>query len=391
MNKKKIIIFIVTAIILLLAIAAFFIQKNIQKNIIQDIKLQISKKLNNSELLYEKIEVKGLFKPTKVTLTNILIENNNFKFNSDKAIFDLNQDNKYLVSFHHNRFYIKSQKQSDKTTINNQIVTKDSFLIVIEDNNPKRKITITLPQKFIIKTIYDTNIFSYNKIKPQIIFNLENKKFVNINYSDNGGTIYDISNNITSKYEEIIMSLNKDSKKESWKINATLNGQKAFNRKPIEQQNSDQKLNILLDATYENLTKDKQAFYKNITLNNFSIKHTNWGINLTANLTQDYKNLVPYGKVELIASNYKQIIREAYKAIAKIKIKEDLNTPTLKKIQINSTEFASKTIILLQNINNVDSDILTLNFKRESQAMPYINNLLITEIIDLYQQNFDIN
>ena len=151
MNKKKIIIFIVTAIILSLAIAAFFIQKNIQKNIIENIKSQISKDLNNSELSYEKIEVKGLFKPTKVTLTNILIENNNFKFNSDKAIFDLNQDNKYLVSFHHNRFYIKSQKQSDKTTINNQIVTKDSFLIVIEDNNPKRKITITLPQKFIIK------------------------------------------------------------------------------------------------------------------------------------------------------------------------------------------------------------------------------------------------
>jgi hypothetical protein len=387
-NKKRVII-ISLVIILSLAIAAFFIRKNIHNKIIQTIQNKVTHIIKDGELSYDEVKIKGLFLPKQITFINAAINNSYYRLTSKKANLDLNKNDNYLLSSHESTFYIKNSQQKNKTTTDSQIISKDTISIKLQNNGLKQKLTVILPQKLLVKSIYNSGVFIYNQPKPILTYNLENNKLTDIYYSDNGAKTYDLDNQVVSSHEEAIVNINKDTQQELWQINATLNRQKFLN-KTSDKQNLDKELNILLNATYINSTKEKQSFHKNLNLNSLSLKYGNWGVNFTAKLTQDHENLVPYGTANLTINNYKLMVKSFYQKFSKVKLNADLNIPTLKNIQKNSQKLTNNTLEFLQRINNVDSDILTIDIKRDSKAMPYINNMLINKIIDMYQQIYNI-
>ena len=268
MNKKIIIISLI--IISLLIIATFLIQKTIHGIIIKDFEKGFEKvfanNIENTNISYDNIKIKGLFKPKKIFITNLNIDKKNFGITSKKITFTVKTKEHYLTSLHDTTIYIKSSQQKNKTTSNDQIIIKEKILTNIKNNQGKEEVTVKLPQKILIKTLYDNAMVIYNQETPILTYNLENNKLINLSYRDNGSITYNRNNEIIASYKEAIFNIDKNDNHALWKINFTINEQKFVNTKSADKENSQKTLNILLDATYQDSTKEKNLFTKILIL-----------------------------------------------------------------------------------------------------------------------------
>ena len=265
---------------------------------------------------------------------------------------------------------------------------KEKLLANIQIDARKSNYKITLPQKILLNTLYSTNVISFNKKKPIIEINNFDNQLTKLSYQDHGVRIYDEQNNLISSSDDTLLDVKKLENQDIWNINFSSKGQQ-INKKIADNDDHTNKIfNVKLNANYKDLSKEKNGFYKQLVIAELAILFPKTKINLNADIIQDAQNFVPYGNMDLSIQNYKFIINSFYDNIDNGMI--DNNVPELFTNLINNSEdFKFKTISFLEKINNNDGDNLKLQINRKIGDLPYINNLSINEISEIFNKIYN--
>ena len=286
-----------------------------------------------------------------------------------------------------NTIFTKQNSQNPtKTQFSYKLLFTEDINIKVNKDNNNINYNIVFPQKISFNTLYSTNVVTYNNIQPTIDAIISNNKLVKLYYHDQGIKIYDQENNLVSLTENNLIDINHADNSLNIDIKST--GNKIIDNSNQDGNFSNKDFNIIFVAQYSDLSIEKKDLYKKLIISNFNINFADLTIDLNADLVQDARNLVPYGTINLSAKNYRLIIDSFYNSLQDQP--EDPNTPAIFiDMKNNPEKFKLKTIKLLEKINNDNSDLLKLTITRETEALPYINNLSSEEISNIFYQIYN--
>ena len=390
MNKKlRITITIILALLILIGTVLFF-KERAKKQVIAKFQTAITKNLADAQFSYDEINTIGFFKPKSILCKNCTISFKSGNVTSEIVNISIVNNNEFDLEFNNIIFtFVEAQSQSPKQSqFSYKIIAKEKLLIYIKDYNKKSDYKITLPQNILFNNLYNTNVISFNKKNPIIKINHTDNQLKELSYKDHGSKIYDEQNILISSHEDTLFNIKKLANQEAWNITFSSKGQQ-INSKTLDNNNFINKIfDIKLNANYKDLSKEKNDFYKQLVISNLAILFPKVTINLNADIVQDSQNLIPYGKANLSITNYKFAIDTLYNNMSSETTHNNM-PEFFVNLQNNSEDYKLKTIAFLEKLNNNDNNDLTLQIVRQVGDLPYINNLSINEISEIFNQIYN--
>lgn len=241
-------------------------------------------------------------------------------------------------------------------------------------------------------TPYNNYFIKYQEKETPFSFHLQNGVIQSLQYKDKGIDIYDEEQkHIISTADHNIINISNEKKAENniFNIYIESNDNKIVNSPVKNNSLTNHFFSILLDAQYLNDRSEENLLKKNLIITNFDISLPDIKFHLDGSLTQDMYNFIPYGTLNFTMNNYKEFISDFYDMIKTEHFPD--NAPRLFHNIKNDTERQKeKALSFLKELNNDNTNVLNIVLTRQSEGFPFVNNLSVEEITQIYNKIFTV-
>lgn len=391
MAKKIRWIFVIFIIIILFFAVIAFFHKLKTKEVTKQFNEIISKYDKNAKLDYDKIIVQGVFKPKSVTCIACEIKNSHSNLQIKELTINV-EDLADITLFLNDVTYTKGDFNNKQSTFNYKLTLTERVKITYSKIKDNINYTVIIPQELSLMTPYNNYFIKYQEKETPFSFHLQNGVIQSLQYKDKGIDIYDEEQkHIISTADHNIINISNEKKAENniFNIYIESNDNKIVNSPVKNNSLTNHFFSILLDAQYLNDRSEENLLKKNLIITNFDISLPDIKFHLDGSLTQDMYNFIPYGTLNFTMNNYKEFISDFYDMIKTEHFPD--NAPRLFHNIKNDTERQKeKALSFLKELNNDNTNVLNIVLTRQSEGFPFVNNLSVEEITQIYNKIFTV-
>ncbi|MFZ8864801.1 MAG: hypothetical protein ACO2XZ_02885 [Rickettsiales bacterium] len=405
MSKKiKIILFSIIVILTIIS-AIYMVDKWVKKEILVKVSQTLKELDEKAEIEFSEFTTSGLLNPKSITFGKAKVITTHHKLTSEKITLELNADKiPTQISLNNTVVNLKAKEKEGADTYIT-INFSGETILNYEKSAAKDKVQLNLPEIIEVVTLTQKNIIKLNKRSNFMVEYDNNSMIKAVNYSDNGLLMYKdelAEANLFSKSDPSHVIISRVDHEKSYIYNIDITSNSSF----VLSANSDisklsfiekSLLGFVFLGKFE-VNKAEENMLKTLLIDDFKLNLYGFTVEISGKIVQDWKNILPFGQLDILLYNYQDIINAAYNstddavAAESYAIAASDVTDNFDFINNFTSNFKQKDILeFIAMLNVSESENLLLKLERIAGGPFIVNNFTIKKLVELFKEQVKQN
>ena len=396
-KKNKIILFSIIVILTIIS-AIYMVDKWVKKEILVKVSQTLKELDEKAEIEFSEFTTAGLLNPKSITFGKAKVITTHHKLTSEKITLELNADKiPTQISLNNTVVNLKAKEKEGADTYIT-INFSGETILNYEKSAAKNKVQLNLPEIIEVVTLTQKNIIKLNKRSNFMVEYDNNSMLKAVNYSDNGLLMYKdelTEANLFSKSDPSHVIISRVDHEKSYQYNIDITSNSSF----VLSANSDisklsfiekSLLGFVFLGKFE-VNKAEENMLKTLLIDDFKLNLYGFTVEISGQIVQDWKNILPFGQLDILLYNYQNIINAAYNSTDDPVAASDV-TDNFDFINNFTSNFKQKDILeFIAMLNVSESENLLLKLERIAGGPFIVNNFTIKKLVELFKEQVKQN